>query len=71
MIYNMSSPWFSHLVLKRDIMNNDTKIVASRDRISNPTAILFSDFLKENLRSRFVLVQSPYFSEEQTNVPKD
>lgn len=53
MIYNMSSPWFSHLILKRDIMNNDTKIVASRDRLSNPTVIVFSDFLKENLGSHF------------------
>lgn len=36
-------------------MNNDTKTVASGDRLSKPTAIVFPDFLRveRNLRNHF------------------
>lgn len=38
--------WISHLIFKRDKMNNDTKTVISGDMLSKPTAIPFADFFK-------------------------
>lgn len=40
----MCPSWISHLIFKKDIMNNDTKAVASGDRLSKSTAMVFPDF---------------------------